>query len=269
MPPPLCLTTPNTVASPRPVPSPPVLGGEERLEQVRADLLVHADAGVGDGEQHVRAGRARPSPWARRARRCAVSIVSAPPSRHRVAGVGGEVEDHALDLRAVGLDGREVRREPDADADVVADDAVQHRLHPGDDLVEVQHLRVQHLAAAEGQQLAGEARRLARGAGDLLQLLAAVAREQDLGVAGDHRQQVVEVVRDAAREPPDRLHLLRVREPALEPLALADVVRHDERGAAALEVDPPGGDLDVDQRAVAAQVAPVLGVARRRRRRGC
>ena len=59
-------------------------------------------------------------------------------------------------------------------------------------------------------------------------------------------------MRDAAREPADRLHLLRVGEPALEPLALADVVGDDQRGAAALEVDPPGGDLDVDQRAVAA-----------------
>jgi hypothetical protein len=58
---------------------------------------------------------------------------------HRVAGVGGEVEDHALDLRAVGLDRREVGRERDADADVVADDPVQHRLHAGDDLVEVEH----------------------------------------------------------------------------------------------------------------------------------
>ena len=34
--------------------------------------------------------------------------------------------------------------------------------------------------------------------------------------AGDRRQQVVEVVRDAAREPADRLHLLRLPQPHLE-----------------------------------------------------
>ncbi len=95
-------------------------------------------------------------------------------------------------------------------------------------------------------------------------LLAAVALAEDLGVAGDHRQQVVEVVRDAARQAPDRLHLLGVREPPLEPLALADVVREHERGALALERDPPGADLDVDDRAVLAAVAP--GVRARRAR---
>ena len=267
MPPPLCLTTPNTVASPRPVPSPPCLVVKNGSNRCARTLLVHADAGVGHGEQHVRTGELV------RAVRLELDIARLERERaavrHRVAGVGGEVEDHALDLRAVGLDGREVRREPRRHAHVVADDAVQHRLHPGDDLVQVQHLRVQHLAPAEGQQLAREARRLARGAGDLLQLLAAVAGEQDLGVAGDHGQEVVEVVRDAAGEPPDRLHLLRVREPALEPLALAHVVRHDEHGVVALEVDPPGGDLDVDLRAVAAADGATPWPRATRRRRGC
>jgi hypothetical protein len=103
---------------------------------------------------------------------------------------------------------------------------------------------VQHLAAAEREQLARERGRLRGGAGDLRELLAAVAAREDLGVAGDHRQQVVEVVRDAAGEAADRLHLLRVAQPALEPLALADVVGEHERGAAALERDPPGRDLD-------------------------
>ena len=44
--------------------------------------------------------------------------------------------------------------------------------------------------------------------------------DQELAVADDHRQQVVEVVRDAAGEPADRLHLLRLAQLLLElPLA--------------------------------------------------
>ena len=45
-------------------------------------------------------------------------------------------------------------------------------------------------------------------------------------------------MRDAAGEPPDRLHLLGLGEPLLHPPALRHVARDDERGVAALEVDP-------------------------------
>jgi hypothetical protein len=100
--------------------------------------------------------------------------------------------------------------------------------------------------------------RLLGRVGDLAQLLAvpAVVGEQQRRVAGDDGEQVVEVVRDPAGEAPDRLHLLRLAEPVLEALALADVVGEHERRVTALEDDPAGRDLDVDQRAVLAPVAP-------------
>jgi hypothetical protein len=126
------------------------LGGEERLEQVALHLLAHADPGVADREQRVVAGRAL-------AARGDVVLVEldgrcldrhAATVGHRVARVGREVEDHPLELRAVGLDRRQAGAHPHADVDVVADDPPDHRLHAGDDLVEVEHARVQHLAAA-------------------------------------------------------------------------------------------------------------------------
>ena len=53
---------------------------------------------------------------------------------------------------------------------------------------------------------------------------------EQLAVAGDRRQQVVEVVRDAAGEPADRLHLLRLPELLLQPAALGHVEdRSEER----------------------------------------
>ena len=51
-------------------------------------------------------------------------------------------------------------------------------------------------------------------------------RDQELAVAGDRGQQVVEVVRDAAGEAADRLHLLGLAELRLE-LLLARQVAHD------------------------------------------
>ena len=50
---------PKTVESPSPVPLPWLLGREERLEDAGLRLRVHARAGVGDREHHVRPRRAR------------------------------------------------------------------------------------------------------------------------------------------------------------------------------------------------------------------
>ena len=83
-----------------------------------------------------------------------------------------------------------------------------------DDGVQVEHTGLQHLAAAEREQLARERRRAGSGLLDLLGMTAqarvALAVDQELAVAGDRGEEVVEVVRDAAGEPADRLHLLRL-----------------------------------------------------------
>ena len=87
-----------------------------------------------------------------------------------------------------------------------------------DDLVQVEHLRLEHLLAAEreelprelGGALAGlrESPRRPRASGRP----ASRSREQQLRVAEDHREHVVEVVRHAAGQPADGLHLLRLAE---------------------------------------------------------
>jgi len=55
------------------------------------------------------------------------------------------------------------------------------------------------------------------------------AHGRDVATPPDHRQQVVEVVRDPAREPPDRLQLLRLPQLLLQLLALRDVRRQRHR----------------------------------------
>ena len=100
------------------------------------------------------------------------------------------------------------------DLDVLAERAAQHRQELGHHLVEVDQRAGDRLAAAERQQLAGELGRAVGGLGDLQRVLArrlvlGQARQHQVHVAADDRQQVVEVVGHAAGEPADRLHLLR------------------------------------------------------------
>ena len=99
------------------------------------------------------------------------------------------------------------------------------------DLVEVEDDRLEHLLAREREELLGQLRGPCRGALDLVEVARSRADADPVAghaaVAGDHGQQVVEVVRDAARELADGLHLLRLPELALEPLALAHVLGDD------------------------------------------
>ena len=98
-----------------------------------------------------------------------------------------------------------------------------------DDVVHADHRRLQHLPAAEREQLARERGGAVGGAADLLEVAAqqrvavAGAGEREVGVAADRGEQVVEVVRDAAGELADGLHLLRLPELVLEPVPRGDV----------------------------------------------
>ena len=79
------------------------LRGEEGLEDVRLHVRIHADAGVADGEQHVRPGlHGRVI-----ARELGVEHdiarldQQAPALRHRIARVDREVHEHLLELARI------------------------------------------------------------------------------------------------------------------------------------------------------------------------
>ena len=75
------------------------LGGEERLEGPPAHLFRHARSRVGDRDQNVVARCGSPCTSAHSRRRDArptSSIVSLPPSRHRVPGVDRQIEQGVL-----------------------------------------------------------------------------------------------------------------------------------------------------------------------------
>ena len=127
---------------------------------------------------------------------------------------------------------------------------------PDISLPDIDDLRFQRLAAAEGEELAcelGAAPDAGKGVGDA-PFGAFIARQillKQLQIAGDNLQKIIEVVRDAAGELADGIHFLRLAQGFLGPGALGDflgdalfergVQRHQRLfGLARL------GDIDVD-----------------------
>jgi hypothetical protein len=88
--------------------------------------------------------------------------------------------------------------------DVLADRALQHRLHVAHHLGEVERHRVHRPTAAERQQLAHQLGAARRGLRELLEVaplpVVGGRLEREVRVVEDYREQVVEVVCDAACE---------------------------------------------------------------------
>ena len=129
----------------------------------------------------------------------------------------------------------EVRGQPQLDLDRLP-------AHPPDDLgdladegVEIDDAGLVLLPAAEFEDLARDRRGLETGAVDFLQVLGrgrhvGDLRAEDLAVAVDDREQVVEIVRHPARQQTDRPELLRLEQGlALTPELSAVVINHHQR----------------------------------------
>ena len=146
--------------------------------------------------------------------------------RHRVAGVDREVHQDLLNLPRVRLDVGDVVAGAEDDVDVLADQPAQQRLDLAEAGPRIEHPRLEDLAAAEREQLPGQRGGAIRRETDLVEMpgLDAPRRQhlrEQLAVALDRRQQVVEVVGDAAGELADGLHLLRLAVLLLEGVLVA------------------------------------------------
>ena len=101
--------------------------------------------------------------------------------------------------------------------DVLFEDALKQPDHAGDQLVDVHHAGRERLPAREGKQLARQLGAadagLQRGFGQRHRLGVGLhAVLQQVEIADHHREQVVEIVRHAAGQVADRLHLLGLME---------------------------------------------------------
>ena len=209
------------------------LGGEERLEEPRLDGTVHADAVVAHGQRHVGAWIYPRVEGRILGGQGDVRRLDGEPAAvgHRVARVHREVDDHLFELARIHPHPPGVRRRHEGQVDVLSDQPLEEIRRVLDQLVQVEHLRLEHLLAAEREQLVRERRRAGRGLVDEVELAPQrVARrhpsEGELAPAADHGQQVVEIVRDAARQLADALHPLGVEQLQLELLSAGDVL-HD------------------------------------------
>ena len=148
---------------------------------------------------------------------------------HRIACVDGEVEQRAFQLVRIDRHAPQAAREHRLDRDVLADRAADQVGHAGDQPVDVGGLRIQRLAPREREQLLGQrdgalcaARHLIDRAPQFAVVGRSVAPDR-FEIADDDGEQVVEVVRDAAGELADRLHLLRLPQLFLDQAALGEV----------------------------------------------
>lgn len=76
--------------------------------------------------------------------------------RHHIARVDREVGEHLVDLTGVGPGPSKRRIEDGHQLDVLADQPSEHAAHPAHDRVEVEHLQLELLLAAEREELARE-----------------------------------------------------------------------------------------------------------------
>jgi hypothetical protein len=178
-----------------------------------------------------------------------------PAFRHRVASVDREVDQNLLDLARVGFHRVQLLGELHAQLDPLAQRPAQQVFELGEELAQVEQLRLDHLATTEDQQLPGQCRGALGGATDFLDVvvrgracLQLVADE--LGVVHDHAEDVVEVVSDAtgqlsdALQPPRPVELLLQGLLALALRPLADVANRSRGDRLPFQLDTGEADLD-------------------------
>ena len=76
--------------------------------------------------------------------------------RHGFTGVHSEIHEDLLDLAGINFHEAERGLEGGLELYVLADEPLQHLRSIGDDRIQVQHDRLKHLLAAEGEELAGQ-----------------------------------------------------------------------------------------------------------------
>ena len=185
-----------------------------------------------------------------------VRMSSVPPSGIASRALTSRLRTTCCELAAVDEHRLERASEAGLQLDVLVQHAVEQLERLVDDVVQVDRLGLEHLLPAEREQLLRQLARPRRREVDLAHALGRPVLALDLareeGARGaDDGEDVVEVVRDAAGEAADRLHLLGVAQLLLEPLALGkgvprgrDVAEVGGEERLLRHVEPRDRDLD-------------------------
>ena len=218
-----------------------LLGGEEGLEDLVDDLLRDTCAGILDLDQHIVRHRhlALAGGLDLAGRHVARADRQLATVRHGVTGVHRQVDDDLLELGQVGAHRPQVPPVPHVELDPLPEQPLQQHAELGQDLAEMHHLRPQGLPPRERQQLPHEPGGPVGVLLDLHDVLERrirrpVVHQQQVRIAEDALQHVVEVMRHAAGQLADGLHLLRLGELRLQRPLLGGLERIDRRHLAVL-----------------------------------
>ena len=192
-------------------PPPLEFSGEERIENAGLGGGVHAAAGVADFQKHAAfAFQARNSP--------VVIVIMPEPLPMASAALSDEVHQHLLHLAGVRLDRGKIGSEVE---DRARSSSKSSSVSDFDALL---HQRRQIHRLDDEAALAGVGEHLPRQVGGVLAAFddtpehvdhGAPGRQHVFGQAGvsdDAHQEIIEVMRDSARQKADTLHLLRLTE---------------------------------------------------------
>src|SRR5690348_9236543 len=198
-------------------------GGEKRFEDAADGFAVHATAAVGDAQLHVRAGANVNVLVGIRFAELDVGRFhfQAAARRHGVASVGHKVQHDLGQMAAVDFDAAYLPAELHFKVDAFANDSNQKRLQVLKNGVQVQDLRLKNLLTAEGEQLASHRGGFFAGHFDFLDALGCgfvqrCGAQEQLAVAEDYAEKIVEIVRNTAGQAANGFHFLSLDELLLE-----------------------------------------------------
>ncbi|MNK35509.1 hypothetical protein D3C87_540380 [compost metagenome] len=194
------------------------LGGEEGLEDLVDYVALHAVARVGDGQQHV-------LPFQHVRMLAGVGGVecdvaqgkSQPPALvHRIARIDGHVQQHVFHLVRVDQGMPQAVADEGLLGNRLAQRAADQLMHAAQQAAQVRHKRFQRLAPRKGQQLRRQLGAPLDGRGGRIEApgrlrIVGHRQFQQLQIAGNDLQDVIEIVGHAARQLADRFELLRLQ----------------------------------------------------------
>jgi hypothetical protein len=167
---------------------------------------------------------------------------------HGVARVDDEVHDHLVELPAVDADRQEPGIMVERKLDLFAHQPVQQVHQVRHRVAQVHDLELQLLLARKRQELAHQRRGAVGVLADLhkvaiFRIALVMAQQQQVAMAGDGRQQVVEIMRHPAGKFAHRLHLLALHELLFEAFEFGRVVQNGQKRRPRRVGDPAERDL--------------------------
>ncbi len=147
--------------------------------------------------------------------RVEVSIVRRPPLRIASRALTARFTNDLRELAGIDFDVGAFFQmmQVTNDRDVVAEEPEERTLEVGDEAVDLEHGGLERLATAEGEELVGERGGAAGGVADFLDLVGDLAfhsllRQEQIAVAENGGEKIIEIVRDATGQLSERFHPL-------------------------------------------------------------